>query len=201
MAKTLSCPNCSGSVGAVTQREFDLVLYGATGFAGKLTAEYLARAGGAARIALAGRSEDRLRAVRDTLGAGAQDWPLLTADASAPSTLDAMAARTHVVVTTVGPIRNTACRWWPRAPRLQPTTPISPARRCSSARASTSFTSRLSTPVPASSIRVHSIPSHQISPPMRCTGGPRPTVRASSATPIWWCAISPPVCQAGRWPR
>jgi short subunit dehydrogenase-like uncharacterized protein len=87
----------------VTQREFDLVLYGATGFAGKLTAEYLARAGGAARVALAGRSEDRLRAVRDTLGAGAQDWPLLTADASAPSTLDAMAARTQVVVTTVGP--------------------------------------------------------------------------------------------------
>jgi short subunit dehydrogenase-like uncharacterized protein len=87
----------------VTQREFDLVLYGATGFAGKLTAEYLARAGGAARVALAGRSEDRLRAVRDTLGAGAQDWPLLTADASEPSTLDAMAARTQVVVTTVGP--------------------------------------------------------------------------------------------------
>ncbi|GAS89676.1 saccharopine dehydrogenase family protein [Mycolicibacterium brisbanense] len=87
----------------MTQREFDLVLYGATGFAGKLTAEYLARAGAAARIALAGRSEDRLRAVRDSLGVAAQDWPLLTADASAPSTLQAMAARTQVVVTTVGP--------------------------------------------------------------------------------------------------
>lgn len=87
----------------MTQREFDLVLYGATGFAGKLTAEYLATAGGTTRIALAGRSEDRLRAVRDTLGAGAQDWPLIVADASAPSTLDAMAARTQVVVTTVGP--------------------------------------------------------------------------------------------------
>ncbi|WP_458316654.1 saccharopine dehydrogenase family protein [Mycolicibacterium brisbanense] len=87
----------------MTQREFDLVLYGATGFAGKLTAEYLARSGAAARIALAGRSEDRLRAVRDSLGAAAQDWPLLTADASAPSTLQAMAVRTQVVVTTVGP--------------------------------------------------------------------------------------------------
>lgn len=87
----------------MTQREFDLVLYGATGFAGKLTAEYLATAAGTTRIALAGRSEDRLRAVRDTLGAGAQDWPLIVADASAPSTLDAMAARTQVVVTTVGP--------------------------------------------------------------------------------------------------
>ncbi|BBX24883.1 hypothetical protein MALV_00080 [Mycolicibacterium alvei] len=52
----------------MTQREFDLVLYGATGFAGKLTAEYLAGAGGSARIALAGRSEERLRAIRDGLG-------------------------------------------------------------------------------------------------------------------------------------
>jgi short subunit dehydrogenase-like uncharacterized protein len=84
-------------------REFDIVLYGATGFAGKLTAEYLAKAGGDARIALAGRSQDKLRAVRETLGDKAQSWPLLTADASEPSTLNAMAARTQVVVTTVGP--------------------------------------------------------------------------------------------------
>ena len=51
-----------------TAREFDIVLYGATGFAGKLTAEYLAKAGGDARIALAGRSHDKLLAVRETLG-------------------------------------------------------------------------------------------------------------------------------------
>ncbi len=102
-ANSDSCPNCSGSVEIVTQREFDLVLYGATGFAGKLTAEYLARAGGQARIALAGRSEERLRAVRDGLGPGAQSWPLVTADATAQDSLDAMAARTQVVVTTVGP--------------------------------------------------------------------------------------------------
>lgn len=84
-------------------REFDIVLYGATGFVGKLTAEYLARAGGQARIALAGRSTERLRAVRDTLGESAQSWALLAADASAPSTLDEMATRAQVVVTTVGP--------------------------------------------------------------------------------------------------
>ena len=84
-------------------REYDIVLYGATGFVGKLTAEYLARAGGTARIALAGRSTDRLRAIRETLGESAQSWPVLTADASSPKTLDAMAARTQVVVTTVGP--------------------------------------------------------------------------------------------------
>src|ERR1700722_16869242 len=85
------------------EREFDLVLYGATGFVGKLTAEYLARTGAGVRIALAGRSTDRLRAVRDTLGDGAADWPLLGAEASEPSTLTSMAERTRVVVTTVGP--------------------------------------------------------------------------------------------------
>ena len=85
------------------QREFDIVLYGATGFAGKLTAEYLARSGGDARIALAGRSPDKLLAVRETLGDKAQSWPLIAADASQPSTLNAMAAQTQVVVTTVGP--------------------------------------------------------------------------------------------------
>jgi short subunit dehydrogenase-like uncharacterized protein len=92
------------SVAPVTAtREYDIVLYGATGFVGKLTAEYLARAGGKARIALAGRSTDRLRAIRDTLGESAQSWQLLSADASSPKTLDAMAKQTQVVVTTVGP--------------------------------------------------------------------------------------------------
>jgi short subunit dehydrogenase-like uncharacterized protein len=95
----------SGSVGSVTAtpREFDIVLYGATGFVGKLTADYLARAAKGARIALAGRSTDRLLAVREGLGESAQSWPVLAADAASPSTLDEMAARTQVVVTTVGP--------------------------------------------------------------------------------------------------
>lgn len=90
---------------ADADREFDIVLYGATGFVGKLTAQYLATtaAGHGARIALAGRSADRLLAVRETLGAQAQSWPLITADASQPSTLADMAARTRVVVSTVGP--------------------------------------------------------------------------------------------------
>ena len=88
---------------SASEREFDIVLYGATGFAGKLTAEYLARAGGDARIALAGRSQDKLQAVRDSLGEEAQSWPLISADTSQPSTLDAMAEQTRVVVTTVGP--------------------------------------------------------------------------------------------------
>ncbi len=86
-----------------SDREFDIVVYGATGFVGKLTAEYLSRAGTGARIALAGRSPDKVLAVRDSLGAAARDWQILTADASAPSTLNDMAARTRVVITTVGP--------------------------------------------------------------------------------------------------
>jgi short subunit dehydrogenase-like uncharacterized protein len=88
---------------SAAEREFDIVLYGATGFVGRLTAEYLAKAGGDARIALAGRSTDRLLAVRETLGEKAKSWPLIAADATLPSTLNAMAAQTQVVVTTVGP--------------------------------------------------------------------------------------------------
>ncbi len=67
---------------SAAQREFDIVLYGATGFVGKLTAQYLARAGGQARIALAGRSTERLLAVREDLGEAAQSWQLIAADAS-----------------------------------------------------------------------------------------------------------------------
>lgn len=93
------------SVDSVTagDREFDIVLYGATGFVGKLTAEYLAGAGKDARIALAGRSTERLQAVRNNLGDAARSWELVVADASSPSTLNEMAARARVVVTTVGP--------------------------------------------------------------------------------------------------
>jgi short subunit dehydrogenase-like uncharacterized protein len=88
------------------QRELDIVLYGATGFVGKLTTEYLARSGGAARIGLAGRSAERLLAVRESLGEVARDWPLIVADAASPSSLNDMAARTRVVVTT-GPVAST----------------------------------------------------------------------------------------------
>jgi short subunit dehydrogenase-like uncharacterized protein len=84
-------------------RDLDIVVYGATGFVGKLTAQYLAQSETGARIGLAGRSAERLRAVRDDLGAAAHDWPVLVADTSEPSTLNAMATRTRVVITTVGP--------------------------------------------------------------------------------------------------
>nr|WP_157101843.1 saccharopine dehydrogenase NADP-binding domain-containing protein [Nocardia caishijiensis] len=85
-------------------REFDLILFGATGFVGKLTAEYLLTAAPAtAKIALAGRSRDKLAAVREELGPAAVKWELVVADSTDPASLAAMAERTKVVVTTVGP--------------------------------------------------------------------------------------------------
>lgn len=90
----------------MASREFDIIVYGATGFTGRLVAEYLAAhyAGrqDAPKWAMAGRSAAKLAEVRDLIGAPA-DTPLVVADASDPATLDAMAARTKVVLTTVGP--------------------------------------------------------------------------------------------------
>jgi short subunit dehydrogenase-like uncharacterized protein len=90
-------------------REFDLVVWGATGFTGRLVAEYLLRRYGAdgLRWALGGRSREKLESVRDTLGretgAAAASLPLLLGDGDDPASLSALAARTRVVCTTVGP--------------------------------------------------------------------------------------------------
>jgi short subunit dehydrogenase-like uncharacterized protein len=87
-------------------RELDLVLYGATGFVGKLTAEYLARAAPQeARIGLGGRSEEKLRRLRDGLGERAADWPSVVADSDDRDALGTMAERTTAIATTVGPYR------------------------------------------------------------------------------------------------
>ncbi|WP_257165687.1 trans-acting enoyl reductase family protein [Bradyrhizobium sp. SRS-191] len=89
----------------MTSSKFDLVVYGATGFTGKLVAEYLAtqyRGDTSLRWAMAGRSLDKLAAVRDEIGAPA-DTPLIAADASDPESLKAMVAQTRLVLTTVGP--------------------------------------------------------------------------------------------------
>ncbi len=87
-----------------TARTYDIVLFGATGFVGKLTAGHLAaHAPHGTRIALAGRSTTRLKAVRDGLGAAAADWPLLEADAGSAPAMEELARQARVVVTTVGP--------------------------------------------------------------------------------------------------
>ncbi|MDH6136483.1 short subunit dehydrogenase-like uncharacterized protein [Kitasatospora sp. MAA4] len=89
------------------ERPYDLVLFGATGFTGALTAEYLAQhAPPGCRWALAGRSRSKLEALRERLAAlapGCAELPLLEADAADPASLRAVAESTRVVITTVGP--------------------------------------------------------------------------------------------------
>ena len=85
-------------------REHELVLFGATSFVGELTAAHLARhAPAGTRIALAGRSRERLEKVRDRLPSPGGDWPLIVADTTDPDALARMAASTTALLTTVGP--------------------------------------------------------------------------------------------------
>lgn len=87
-------------------RPLDVVVFGATGFAGRLTAEYLAgHAPEGVRIGLGGRSRERLEEVRAGLGAGAAGWELVVADSQDSAALESLATRTQVVATTVGPYR------------------------------------------------------------------------------------------------
>jgi len=85
-------------------REHDVVVYGATGFVGKLTALYLAGAAPeGTRIALAGRSQAKLEQVRAEMPGAAAEWPLIVADSSDAEAVAAMAASTTAIATTVGP--------------------------------------------------------------------------------------------------
>src|SRR6201996_765713 len=88
------------------ERELDVVVFGATGFAGRLVAEYLAEhAPDGTRVGLAGRSRDRLERVRAELGAAAAKWPLIEADNADAGSLATLARSARVVATTVGPYR------------------------------------------------------------------------------------------------
>jgi short subunit dehydrogenase-like uncharacterized protein len=85
--------------------EFDVIVYGATGYTGRLVAEHLAKrygVGGEVKWAMAGRSPAKLAEVRDEIGAP-HDTPLIVADADDPASLDAMVRRGKAVITTVGP--------------------------------------------------------------------------------------------------
>jgi short subunit dehydrogenase-like uncharacterized protein len=86
-------------------RPFDVVVFGATGFTGRLVAEYLNAsygAGGALAWAMAGRNLDKLAQVRRAIGAG-EALPLLAADASDGGGLESLARQSRLIVTTVGP--------------------------------------------------------------------------------------------------
>ena len=89
----------------MSSSKFDIIVYGATGFTGQLVAEYLAqhyRGDRNLKWAMAGRSREKLAAVRDAIGAPA-DTPLIAADAGDAASLKAMVDQTSSVVTTVGP--------------------------------------------------------------------------------------------------
>jgi short subunit dehydrogenase-like uncharacterized protein len=89
-----------------SSKDFDLVLFGATGFTGRITAEYLLQKRPALRWALAGRSRDKLERVRAGLAAvdrAAEGLPLVVGDSLDPASVGAMVRRTRVVCTTVGP--------------------------------------------------------------------------------------------------
>jgi short subunit dehydrogenase-like uncharacterized protein len=91
------------------EREFELIVWGATGFTGRLVAEYLAAAEGAGlRWAVAGRNRGKLDEVaaavaRSAPAARMQDVPRLLADSDDLDSLRALARRTRVLVSTVGP--------------------------------------------------------------------------------------------------
>ncbi len=91
----------------MADRRFDIVVFGATGFTGALTAEYLAQHAPAGMSwALAGRNMDKLSGVRARLGAidpAHAELPLLHADAGDAGSLRSVAEATKVVITTVGP--------------------------------------------------------------------------------------------------
>jgi short subunit dehydrogenase-like uncharacterized protein len=88
----------------MAERPYDIVLLGATGFTGALTAEYLAaNAPQSTRWAMAGRNQSKLERVRDRLG---REVPLVRADVSEPASLRGLAESTRVLITTVGPYIN-----------------------------------------------------------------------------------------------
>ncbi len=89
----------------MSPKEFDIVVYGASGFTGRLVAEYVLKTYGAAgplRWAMAGRDKGKLRAIARELGAP-ESLPTLEANADDAATLDALAQRASVILTTVGP--------------------------------------------------------------------------------------------------
>jgi len=85
--------------------QFDIIVYGATGFTGRLIAEYLNQSYGNGDLvswAMAGRSKEKLEEVRDLIGAP-KDTPLIVADSSDIESMSFMVSKTKLVISTVGP--------------------------------------------------------------------------------------------------
>ena len=88
---------------ASSQRSYDVVLYGATGFVGRQTVAHFAAHANGLRWALAGRSAEKLERVRQACGPGAAGAGIIVADATDQKALDAAAAQARVVLSTAGP--------------------------------------------------------------------------------------------------
>ena len=89
----------------MSDKNFDVVVYGATGFTGKLVVEYMLNQYGSDQSiswAMAGRSHEKLIAVRDALGVS-PDIPLLTVDSDDEESIKQMVQQAQCVLTTVGP--------------------------------------------------------------------------------------------------
>ncbi|MCE9597120.1 MAG: saccharopine dehydrogenase NADP-binding domain-containing protein, partial [Spirochaetia bacterium] len=85
----------------MSKKEFDIVVYGASGFTGRLVVEYLTQRG-IKGWAMAGRSASKLAEVRDLVGAPG-DTPMIEADASNQASIVSMCERARIILTTVGP--------------------------------------------------------------------------------------------------
>src|SRR5215470_3198225 len=88
----------------MSNRDYDVVLYGASGFTGKQTVEYFNRhAPPGIRWAVAGRNREKLEAVKNEVGGAAKNAHLLAADSRDQAAIDAIVSRTRVLLTTAGP--------------------------------------------------------------------------------------------------
>lgn len=89
----------------VRDSEYDLVIFGAGGFTGRLVSEYVAaKYGNSIKWAMAGRDLKKLASVRDEIRAPT-DTPLLHADSDDAASLQELAGRTRTVISTVGPFQ------------------------------------------------------------------------------------------------
>lgn len=148
-------------------RPYDIVLFGATGFVGELTAQYLAaHAPDGLRWAVAGRDGEKLRRLRDRLAAAADtaaDVGVLLADVSDPDSLRELAGHARVVPRLSARTSVTATRWSPPAPTPVRTTSTSPGSPSSSTWRTSATTPARGRPAPAWCTPAVSTPSRTTS--------------------------------------
>jgi short subunit dehydrogenase-like uncharacterized protein len=107
-SRTVEFPDAVAATVSPTSRAYDIVVWGATGFAGQLVAEHLSShyTTDELTVALGGRNESKLHRLAEKLAGESPDRdsiPVIVADATDPTTLGEMASQTRVVCTTVGP--------------------------------------------------------------------------------------------------